>query len=219
MQRRKDNSIRVKRKLKIISGSLIQRLILILMFSVIICGFVKADDSDIQVITDSVSCFGGNDGCIFLVISDTTQQYTAAYFKNSPKSNSLIPVQENNSTFFKIPNLEAGKYFVEIKGNKGSTWTKSIEVTQPDRLESGKITVEKKLSSSDSSDAILRASATGGTLPYSYKWNREGSANCALMKNVPQGTYSCIITDANNCSSVKTDILFNSKVLPDIIEE
>jgi uncharacterized protein YjdB len=44
--------------------------------------------------------------------------------------------------------------------------------------------------------------ATGGTAPYSYKWSNYRSDN--TITNMPAGTYSVIVTDANFCSINKT---------------
>jgi hypothetical protein len=48
-------------------------------------------------------------------------------------------------------------------------------------------------------------SANGGTSPYAYTWSN--GALTSTISNVPAGTYSVIVTDANGCSASSTVIL------------
>lgn len=170
--------------------------------------------------TYSVKCNGGSDGKIIIQIADTTQVYTAQLFKYSPTGMPVEAQQVNDTTNFIISDLDAGKYFVEIKGNWGFSLAQSIEVVQPDKLETGKIAIDKKLSADESSDARLKAMPEGGTLPYTFQWNIEGESKLSqVIENIKQGMYTCIINDANNCGPVKASIIFNKHVIPNIVEE
>lgn len=189
----------------------------------LLCCFSKhmlGNEPEVNVNTTFVSCFGGSDGTITVKIADISQEFTVQIFKYSPTGSYLEAKQKNDTTYFIASDLTAGKYLIEIKGSKGFTATNNIEVLQHDKLETGKISIEKKLSSPDASDAILKVNPIGGASPYTFCWNVEQeNKNSQVLKNVPQGTYSCIINDANKCGPVKTTILFNQYVIPDIIEE
>ncbi|MBN1599086.1 MAG: hypothetical protein JW894_12400 [Bacteroidales bacterium] len=176
---------------------------------------------EVQIITNSVSCNGSSDGQIIIKIPDVTQEYTTRIFKYSPEGDYLTPKIYSDTTSFNIENLVSGKYFVEIKGDKGFSFTESIELTEPDKLETGKIKINKKLSSPEATDAILQASPEGGVPPYTYNWSSDNGKlkESELLENVGQGVYTCIINDVNNCGPVKVTILFNTHVMPDIIEE
>ena len=178
------------------------------------------NEPGVEIITTPVSCNGEADGKITIVIPDVFQTFTATLYKYSHTGNNIEPRVKNDSTFFTASDLNTGKYFFEIKGSNGFSFTQSIELPEPDKLASGKITVEKKLSAPDATDAILMASPSGGVPPYSFSWNVEGeNKNAPVLKNVGQGTYSCIINDVNNCGPLKATILFNQYVMPDIVEE
>ncbi len=43
---------------------------------------------------------------------------------------------------------------------------------------------------------------TVGTSPFTYQWSTIPTQNSQAASTLPAGTYSCIVTDANNCSSV-----------------
>ena len=216
-------SIRVKSKFtKLISDMFSQVLPL---SSVFLCfTTINTDllgtEPEVTLQIQSVSCFDGADGEVRIAIPDISQTFSTNIYKYSPKANSLEALLKNDTTIFIASGLCAGKYFIEIKSDKGFSYTESVEVPQPYKLESGKILIDKKLSALNASDAILKASPEGGVPPYTYSWNIEGEdKNSPAIKNVEQGTYSCTINDANHCGPVKTTILFNQYVIPDIVED
>jgi len=191
--------------------------LLLLCFSI---NEMLGNEPKVLIKTFPVSCNKGSNGMITIQITDISQVYTAQIYKYSPTGKPIEPKQINDITQFAVTGLTAGKYFTEIKGSKGFSFTQSIEVSQPEKLGTGKITVAKKLSAPEASDAILKAAPTGGTEPYTFLWNiGEKSEHSQIIKNVAQGTYTCIINDANNCGPVKASILFNKYVLPNIVEE
>ena len=188
-----------------------------------LCCFGKellGNEPQVEIITTPESCIDRADGVITIVIPDISQTFIATFYKYSHTGKNIDPQVKNDSTFFTVSDLNAGKYFFEIKGSKGFSFTQSIELPEPEKFSSGKIIVEKKLSALDANDAVLMASPSGGVPPYSYSWNIEGEyKNAQVIKNVGQGTYSCVINDANNCGPLKVTILFNQYVIPDIVEE
>ena len=195
----------------------------LLIASIFLCCFslkISGSEPEIEIVTKPVSCNNGSDGVITVKIADISQVFSALLYKYSPEGNSIPAQQENNATIFSAMNLSAGKYFIEIKSDQGFSYTHNIEISQPEKLATGKIVVEKKLSAIDATDAVLMASPSGGVPPYSYSWNVEGeNKNTPVLKNVGQGTYSCIINDANNCGPQKVTILFNQYEMHDIVEE
>ncbi len=181
---------------------------------------ILGNEPKVKIISSPVSCIDASDGEIKIKIPDVSQVFTVQIYKYSPSGNQIEAQQDNDTTIFNASDLTSGKYFIEIKSDKGFSFTQSIEVLQPEKFVSGKIVVEKKLSTLAANDAILKASPMGGVPPYTYSWNIEGeNKNDPVIKNVGQGTYSCIINDANNCGPLKVTILFNQYVIPDIVEE
>jgi gliding motility-associated-like protein len=50
-------------------------------------------------------------------------------------------------------------------------------------------------------DGAARASANGGTAPYTFVWNTNVPATTADITNLTAGTYNVTVADANNCSA------------------
>jgi large repetitive protein len=50
-------------------------------------------------------------------------------------------------------------------------------------------------------DGISKIIATGGTPPYSYNWKGSGGCDCPAWSNLPAGTFSVVVTDANGCTA------------------
>jgi gliding motility-associated-like protein len=61
------------------------------------------------------------------------------------------------------------------------------------------------------SDGQISLSVSGGNPPYSYTWQPTGSGNASI--DLPHGTYSIFVTDANGCSTV-SDITLNDPLIP-----
>jgi hypothetical protein len=195
----------------------------LLIAAIFLCCFsgkILGGEPEIKIDIIPVSCFTYSDGEIRILIPDCEQIYTAEIYGYSPTGNLLEAERRNDTTSFTASNLAVGKYFLLIKSDKGLSFTRNVEIQQPEKLQTGRITVEKKLSALDASDAILKTVPEGGVPPYTYSWNIETEQkHSPEIKNVGQGTYSCIINDSNNCGPVKATILFNQYVIPDIVEE
>lgn len=180
---------------------------------------IYATEPHVNISVIPVKCHNDSNGELTIEISDVTQNYSAQLFKNTPNGKYLNPVKENDITIFKASDLNAGKYIINIKGDNGFSVTENINLPQPGKLESDKITIEKKLSSPEAGDAVLKANPSGGTTPYTYNWSHKEGARSQTIENVSQGIYSCTIDDANNCGPVVISIIFIEKKDPEIIEK
>jgi len=146
---------------------------------------------------DSVTCYGGNNGKITLVVSGDTGSYD---FKWSGPGGTT-PTGQNPS------GLPAGKYSVVVTGTSGCTAGSTYEVLQPEEL---KVSIDRTVPADcagKSSGAIFSAGPSGGTMPYSYQWNT-GETNRNLT-GIPAGDYSLTVRDRNLCEA------FVSATVPD----
>lgn len=132
--------------------------------------------------TDSVSCYGGNNGSINVMATGGSGTFNYTWSGNLNGAN---PV-----------NLSAGNYTVTVDDGNGCTGTNSFTVAQPDSI-SLSSTINDANCYGGNGSIVL--SALGGTGTLTATWQ-----NALNPANLPAGTYSVTVTDANNCSTTET---------------
>ncbi len=141
------------------------------------CSSFQADIS-----SSNVSCNGANDGVATVNIAGA-QEPVSIFWNN----------------FFISPtitNLAPGDYSVSVTDALGCNTTVSTIITEPAVLQLN--TTASDETSVSANDGTAQASASGGTMPYTYLWSN-GMVS-ASISNLPPGNYSVTITDANNCT-------------------
>ncbi len=131
-----------------------------------------------------VSCFNGNNGSISLSVSGGTPPYSYLW--------------SNGSTSGNINGLVAGSYTVTVGDATGCTKTQVFTVNQPTQLVATVNITNGTCGSQGSATAVV----SGGTTPYSYHWSNGQTTQ--TITNLSGGNYSLTVTDANNCTTVKT---------------
>ncbi len=140
---------------------------------------------DSIVATVNVSCFGGNNGSITLGVANGTTPYSFAW--------------SNAATTQNINGLTPGVYNVTVTDANGCTTTATATIMQPAQLRDSiiKITNEPCFGNSLGNISV---GDTGGTPAYTYAWTPAGG-NAATASNLPAGSYTVTITDANGCTT------------------
>ncbi len=115
------------------------------------------------------------------------------------------PVAGSGAAISFGPQTAAGNYtVVATNASTGCTVAMNGSVTVTiNPLPS--VTVNSPIICSSAGSATMTATPTGGTAPYSYSWTVPGGANpgnTASFSATIAGSYSVIVTDFNNCSSV-----------------
>lgn len=98
------------------------------------------------------------------------------------------------STLTSASGLSAGVYSVTVTDTKGCTLTKSVTITQPSSVTLISNTVTANCNQSNGSANVT---ASGGFGPYTYTWST--TVTGPVLSNVPAGTYTVNVTDANGC--------------------
>ncbi|MBK7869176.1 MAG: T9SS type A sorting domain-containing protein [Saprospiraceae bacterium] len=94
-----------------------------------------------------------------------------------------------------ISGLAAGAYGVTVTDANQCTTTVSMSITEPPLLQLS-LTANNIVCTSDQIGGVATI-VTGGAQPYSYTWSN--GATTPSISNLPGGTYSVTVTDANGC--------------------
>lgn len=137
--------------------------------------------------TQSVACFGGNNGGITTNPSGGTPTYTYLW--------------SNTQTTQNLNNLVAGTYTVTLRDANGCTFAQSANVGQPTTALSLTLSSTPE-TAMNANNGTATATPIGGTPNYTYIWSNGGST--ASLMGLAPGTYTVTVRDANNCSSSNT---------------
>lgn len=98
--------------------------------------------------------------------------------------------------------LGAGTYAVTVTDNSGCSATAVVSVAQTGNINTS-YSANPATGGQANGSAVV--SASGGMAPLTYSWNNGTTGN--VNNGIPNGTYTCTVTDANGCSvEVKVDV-------------
>jgi gliding motility-associated-like protein len=144
----------------------------------------------------NITCNGSNNGAINLSNSGGTPSYT--YSWNGPSS--------YTSNVQSPSGLVAGVYSVSITDANACARTSTIALTQPSAMlgsiSSPTVNGGYNITCNNANNGVITQTLSGGTLPYSIIWSN--GLTTQNVTNVAAGSYTVIVTDANNCSITKT---------------
>lgn len=104
----------------------------------------------------------------------------------------------NNATTQTITNLSAGVYSCVATDINGCTTSFTATLTQPTAVTAAADSVIVP-GSCGALDGGINITAAGGTPGYTYLWSNNSTAED--ISGIGAGSYSCIITDANGCTT------------------
>ncbi|MBX7108056.1 MAG: T9SS type A sorting domain-containing protein [Chitinophagales bacterium] len=133
-----------------------------------------------------VTCHGNADGSIDVSVTGAQGQVTYLW-------NDGATTQDRTG-------LSGGTYTVTATDAGGCTASKAFIVNEPVVLGMSGTTQDVTITSG--SDGSVDVTVTGGTGPYGYLWN--DGATTEDRTNLPAGTYTVTVTDANGCSKGET---------------
>lgn len=145
----------------------------------------------ITAVTIPVRCFGQNNGTIDITISGGTTPYTYEWMN----SNFVLSAITQD-----LVNYPSEVYNVKVTDSVGCTASMSIPLHEPAPL--GASVTANNITCAGGADGNIDINISGGVLPYAYAWSN-GAVSEDLL-NIPVGTYVVTITDANNCSMIRS---------------
>lgn len=148
----------------------------------------EPDPAMAMVTTTDINCNNGNDGTA-TVTNMGNAQFT--YQWDDP----------NNQMTATASNLGLGTYTVTTIDADGCRAIGSGTINQPAILEV--TTSSTPTLCEGSSDGTATITPIGGVIPYNYLWNDPNNQTNATATNLPKGTYTVTVTDANNCENIQ----------------
>ncbi len=154
----------------------------------------------LNISSENVGCFGGNDG---------TAQVSTAGFEDPITYAWTNSAGTNVGTGSSIGNLSAGTYTVSVTDGNGCAANEAIEITAPAAL-SIEILTQNNLECVGGNDGSIAVSGAGGTPSYAFSWSN--GATTSTVSGLNAGNYEVILSDANNCTA---SMNFEIMALPD----
>ncbi|HFA48003.1 MAG TPA: hypothetical protein ENJ95_03180 [Bacteroidetes bacterium] len=143
---------------------------------------------NVQTAATAETCVGANDGTATVAdVPDGSAPFSYSW-------NDGLSQTTQTATA-----LAPSTYEVVVTDDRGciGTGTAQIDAAVPLDLSTSGVDA----TCGDSSDGTATAQVTGGVAPYTYLWDDPAAQTTATAANLPQGTYSVTVTDANNCSA------------------
>ena len=128
------------------------------------------------------SCVGATNGAASATVSNAPPAYTYTWQPTVSFTNS-------------IQNIASGNYTLTVKDASACITRSVVNVSPAVSMVLSATTKSENCSAADGSATI---SVTGGNFPYSYN-TVSLSATSNTLNNLTSGTYTTVVTDANNC--------------------
>ncbi|MBL4657506.1 MAG: gliding motility-associated C-terminal domain-containing protein, partial [Flavobacteriales bacterium] len=145
--------------------------------------------------SDSVTCFGGNDGTATAGVSGGTFPYAYDW------DDSLTQITPTAG------NLSAGNYVVTIKDVNNCVASAAVTIFEPPAIVFNASSTDPICY--DSCDGTATVTVTGGIPSYVYQWDDPGAQTTSVATGLCDGTFNLIIVDANGCIELAAVILSN----------
>ena len=132
-----------------------------------------------------VSCPGGNDGTAFAEMVPPIGNISYQWDD---------PAMQTTQT---AVGLTAGTYNCTITSDVGCSNVVTVTVSEiPGMI--ANIVNQSDVTCNSGNDGIINLQVTQGTAPYTYSWDNSSSTD-SIATDLPAGTSTCTITDANGC--------------------
>jgi gliding motility-associated-like protein len=143
----------------------------------------------------NILCNGNASGSASVTASGGTVAYTYSW------SGGTIGSGQGTTS---AGSLTAGTYTCTVTDKNGCTASQLFALTEPAVALSSGISSQTNINCFGSSTGAATVSVTGGTTNYTYSWSGgtinsgQGTASVSVLAG---GTYTCLVTDANGCTS------------------
>lgn len=141
---------------------------------------------EVTTSANTISCYNQNSGIVSA---------------NATGGTGILGYQwSSGATTSTVTGLSGGNYLVLVTDSKNCKVQKSAQVIQPDQIIITDVLVQNPICFG-ASNGEIKTTISGGKAPYSISWSNGTTG--ADNVNIPAGTYTMTITDANGCSLSK----------------
>ncbi|HXB13769.1 MAG TPA: hypothetical protein VNZ45_17400, partial [Bacteroidia bacterium] len=137
----------------------------------------------------NVSCANTNNGTASVSVTGGTPAYTYVW-------------QPGGSTNASISGLTAGTYSLVVTDKNGDCISGIVVIAQPTVIKVMMASL-KNQTCPGNYDGSASVNASGGTMPYTYKWSPSGGV-AATATGLSAGVYTIMVTDVNGCTGKDT---------------
>jgi len=155
---------------------------------------VLNEPSDIVIdfiVLDPITCFGGYDGAIQVVVSGGTPPYTYLWGDAA------------HTTVDHISNLSYGSYGISIWDNNICIAQSSYYLNQPPQIKIFQLGSIQHVLCYGASTGQVNITYQGGVTPFTYEWSPSGQTT-QYLTNAPAGVHTVSLHDANGCLGTKS---------------
>ncbi|MFC0605836.1 beta strand repeat-containing protein, partial [Winogradskyella pulchriflava] len=143
---------------------------------------------------NDVDCSGEASGDITIEVNGGTQPYSYSW--------------SNSATSQNLTDIIAGNYTVTVTDANGCTASTNTTVSEPANPLSINISKIDANTAQGCTNGQATADVSGGTAPYSYLWSASANNQTnATATNLPVGTHSVTVTDANGCQLTQSIVI------------
>jgi hypothetical protein len=157
------------------------------------CTTVEEDPPSVTLVDIDLLCNGVDEGAITANPDGGVAPYSYLW--------------SNGGTTRTISNLSPGNYSVTLTDALGCTATATGNISEPPVI-TGSISGDNTVCQGVA-DAFLLINPSGGTPPYSYNWS-PGNFSGQGLGPLGAGVYSVTVTDANECTIVRSFVILAS---------
>ena len=151
-------------------------------------------DLDLLIDVQNETCPGAADGAIAItLLNGNPDDYTFTW------SDPALPPTPS------VSGLSGGTYQVSITGQDGCTDVEQITIGAPHVMT---LTLfGQDPTCPGEADGSLSIQVSGGTPPYAFQWDDPAQNTDSVLTDIPAGTYTVTVTDAQGCTQTQTTTL------------
>ncbi|QSE98718.1 T9SS type A sorting domain-containing protein [Fulvivirga lutea] len=160
-----------------------------------------------ETISD-VSCFGGSDGELSVVVTGGKPADGYSYEWVDLSNTAVLGVDDN------LASLSAGNYRVKVKNGACPPKFESFTISEPSELKVQYV-IPSTTSCTGRNDGFVTIGASGGTPPYQYTVNGI-TKQVGFFTDLPVGTHQVEISDNQGCSAIEEFDIENGIIIVQI---